>query len=71
MCDHWNVPAYHYDPTGEYRHRIPVGKDPWTTKELIWLDADHIESGRHSSELLCDAAVHFLDQYTQDAPFFL
>ena len=71
MCDHWNVPAYHYDPTGEYRHRIPVCKDPWTTKELIWLDADHIESGRHSSELLCDAAVQFLDQYAEEAPFFL
>jgi arylsulfatase A-like enzyme len=71
MCDHWNVPAYRYDPTGAYSSRIPVCKDPWTTNELEWRQADHIEPGKHSSELLCDAAVQFLGQYESDAPFFL
>jgi arylsulfatase A-like enzyme len=71
MCDHWNVPAYHYDPTGAYSNQIPVCKDPWTTNELEWREADHIEPGRHSSELLCDGAVRFLNQYQSDDPFFL
>jgi arylsulfatase A-like enzyme len=71
MCDHWNVPAYRYDPSGAYSSQIPVCKDPWTTNELEWREADHIEPGKHSSELLCDAAVRFIDLYKNDDPFFL
>jgi len=71
MCDHWNVPAYDYDPTGAYSNKIPVCKDPWTTNELVWREADHIAPGKHSSELLCDSAVQFLDQYQKEDPFFL
>jgi arylsulfatase A-like enzyme len=71
MCDHWNVPAYRYDPTGAYSSTIPVCKDPWTTNELVWREADHIAPGKHSSELLCDAAIRFLDHCKKEDPFFL
>lgn len=71
MCDHWNVPAHRYDPTGRYDGRIPMSKDPMTTNEVIWRSADHIQPGTHSSELLADGAVRFLQDYAKEDPFFL
>jgi len=70
MCDHWNVPAYHYDPAGEYASKLPMCVDPMRGKEVKWRRADHIASGKHSSELLADAAVRFIEAYDRDEPFF-
>lgn len=70
MCDHWNVPANHYDPTGEYATRIPICPDPLHSKKVQMRQADHIESGKHSSELLADATVKFIETYDRDQPFF-
>ncbi|NQU42814.1 sulfatase-like hydrolase/transferase [bacterium] len=71
MCDHWNVPAYHYDPSGAYEKQLPLCVDPFTTNKVRWRNADHVEAGKHSSELLCDGAVRFLEEYRDEAPFFL
>jgi len=71
MADHWNVPVYDFDPTGRYDARIPRCKDPGRSKELEILSADHIRAGKHSTELLADAAEAFLGGYEGDAPFFL
>lgn len=72
MCDHWNVPAYRYDPTGRYDSRIPYCVDPMAGKELGWREADHIHAGKHSSELLADAAVERLgDTDANDQPWFM
>lgn len=70
MCDHWNVPAFRYDPTGRYADRLPICVDPMRGKQVTWRRADHIVSGKHSSELLADAAARFLETYDGDAPFF-
>lgn len=64
MADHWNVPAYHYDPSGRYDTRLPESVDAFSTNELKYRSADHIHAGVHSSEMLADAAVRFL----KDAP---
>jgi len=72
MADHWNVPAYHYDPTGRYDSRLPEIKvpDAFGNNKINWREADHIHSGIHSSEILCDTGADFIRQQTADQPFF-
>lgn len=71
MCDHWNVPAYHYDPTGRYAQTLPICVDPMTTNQVRWRPCDHVEAGKHSSELFGDAAVRFLQTYDGKRPFYV
>ena len=71
MNDHWNVPVHHYDPTGKYNSRLPYIKD-WDLKnEVNHLNADHIQNGKHSSELFADASIDFIENYDADNPFFM
>ena len=72
MADHWNVPAYHYDPSGSYDTRLPYIADPpsFGNNEVAWRECDHIHAGRHSSEVICDAAVDFIRRQDGSAPFF-
>lgn len=72
MADHWNVPAYHYDPTGKYDTRLAYIPKPteFGNNDIAWRDCDHIHAGVHSSEFLCDAAIRFLTQERDDRPFF-
>ena len=69
-ADHWNVPVYHYDPTGKYDSRLAYIADPpaFGNNEISWREADHINSGVHSSEMLCDAAIRFLENHDQSKP---
>jgi arylsulfatase A-like enzyme len=71
MTDHWNVPAYDYDPTGAYENRLPACNDAFRSNELSWRGCDHIAAGVHSTDLLADAAVEFLEGYEDEKPFFL
>lgn len=70
MTDHWNVPAYHYDPAGKYDTVCPRCVDPYTSKETVDIHCDHINTGTHSSEMVCDAAVNFINNYNESGPFF-
>ena len=71
MCDHWNVPAYHFDPSGKYDQTIPRCRDPFLSKEVVELPCDHIQAGVHSSDLLADCSVDFINNYDREQPFFL
>ncbi len=71
MDDHWNVPAFDYDPTGRYDGRLPICKNPGTSKVVNQRRGDHVTAGKHSSELFCDAAIDFLDRRDSDKPFFM
>lgn len=70
MADHWNVPAFHYDPQGEYADRIPCCADALKSNTLIWQNADHISAGLHSSDMVCGAVCDFLSGREKTAPFF-
>ena len=72
MADHWNVPAYNYDPSGRYDARLPFIADPpaFGNNDISWRDCDHIHAGQHSSEILCGAAADFVRRQNSDAPFF-
>jgi len=71
MADHWNVPAYRYDPTGRYDSVLYQVKDPERSNEVTELPRDHIHVSRHSSEVLADTAVKYLREYDGKDPFFM
>jgi arylsulfatase A-like enzyme len=71
MGDHWNVPAYHFDPSGRYEQQLPRVRDPFTSNQVDWSEGDHIEAGVHSTDLFVDAALDFLDQRDPERPFLL
>lgn len=71
MSDHWNVPAYNFDPTGAYAARTPVIEQPSSSNEITYKGYDHIREGKHSSELFADAACHFLEKQDSAEPFLL
>jgi len=70
MADHWNVPVYHYDPSGKYDTTLPCCKEPMRSKEIVRRPADHINSGVHSSEMVCSAGVDFIQRQDDSEPFF-
>ncbi len=71
MGDHWNVPVYRFDSSGEYAARTPVIEKPASSNEIIYKNYDHIVEGKHSSELFSDAAISFLETYRARAPFLM
>jgi len=70
MADHWNAPMYRYDPTGAYDAVCPIVKEPFSSNEVTLRQCDHVTAGKHSSELVCEAAIDFLDRQDGAAPFF-
>jgi len=71
MWDHWNVPACHFDPSGRYDQIKNWIRDPFHTRNVTKVNADHLTPGKHSSELFGDASVKFIEEYADDDPFFM
>lgn len=71
MGDHWNVPAYRFDPTGEYGARCPWVADPFYSNTVTHRECDHIEAGKHSTDLFVDASIRFLEERDAPEPFFM
>lgn len=71
MSDHWNVPAYAFDPAGKYQARTPVIQNPASSNTITYKGYEHISDGLHSSELFSREAGSFLENYSGTAPFFL
>jgi arylsulfatase A-like enzyme len=71
MGDHWNVPAYHFDPTGQYESKCPYIADPFYSNTTEYRDCDHIEAGKHSTTLFVEAAMRFTKEHKSGDPFFM
>ncbi len=72
MGDHWNVPAYHFDPTGKYDTPRRIIERPFTSNEVKYDNTcDHIYSGKHSSELFCECSTKWIEKYKSNDPFFM
>jgi arylsulfatase A-like enzyme len=71
MGDHWNVPAYRFDPTGKYDRKCPYVADPFLSNTTKFRDCDHIETGKHSTDLFVDAAIQFIEGHGASQPFFM
>jgi arylsulfatase A-like enzyme len=69
MSDHWNVPVYHFDPSGKYAVQTPVIEKPQSSNAITFKNYDHIAEGKNSSELFSEAVISFLDSYRGRAPF--
>jgi len=70
MGDHWNVKACDYDPGGEYEPNKYI-EDPFYDNTVEKRLCDHINCGKHSSELFCEASSEWLENYNADDPFFM
>ena len=70
MSDHWNVPAYDFDPSGRYDATCPVVRAPRENNEVEYRRYDHIHAGVHSTDLFVDAATDFLEARSAERPFF-
>ncbi len=71
MMDHWNVPAFDFDPAGRYDAALPYCVNPSLSNEVKYRRCDHVLAGKHSTDLFCDASAEFLRSYKDDAPFFM
>ncbi len=71
MADHWNVPAFEFDPSGRYDRRCLVIEDPFRSNALSERFCDHIHAGRHSTDLLAAAAADFLGGVSSEKPWLL
>lgn len=71
MGDHWNVPAYRFDPTGAYDDTCPFVADPLHSNTLALRNCDHIETGKHSTDLFVDSSIRFVQERNSPEPFFM
>ncbi|NQT58983.1 MAG: sulfatase-like hydrolase/transferase [Bacteroidetes bacterium] len=72
MDDHWNVPVCTFQKNGNY----PEPKNhPWDGGTGVVVETpkvyDHINKGKHSTDLFCDKAVDFLLSEKEEKPFFM
>ncbi len=72
MWDHWNVPTCRFDPYGKYDNVINFVVDFYNKNEIQKQNCDEFTPGKHSSELLTDAAIDLLQKNAgKDKPFFM
>ena len=70
MTDHWNVPCFHYDPSGKYDSSFTRSVDAWKTNATVQVPGDHLPAGEHSSDLLSAAAAEWIQGRKGDSPWF-
>ena len=71
MWDHWNVPTCRYDPSGAYDNVVNFVVDFYHNNQPMKQHCDEFNPGKHSSEMLTDAAIDMLRKNAGgDKPFF-
>lgn len=70
MWDHWNVPVCDYDPLGNYDNVINFVTSFTNNKKIRKVHCDKFNPGVHSSSLVADTTVEFLQNYDKEEPFF-
>lgn len=71
MWDHWSVPLCHYDKTGRYDNKVPYTPDFQHSNHPMQVHCDYYSTGKHSSEIISDAAVDFVNGYDGQQPFLM
>lgn len=72
MWDHWNVPTCKLDPTGAYDNIINFTANFSYENDVVKVHCDKFHPGKHSTELLTDTALAFLERREQAVdPFYL
>lgn len=70
MADHWNVPMCHFDQSGKYKTKAPMIHTPYLNNEVTIHTMDHIHPGCHSTDIICNSTLSFLESSKKDKPFF-
>lgn len=70
MWDHWNVPVCRHDPTGKYDNVINFVTDFYSSKEVAKINCDKFNPGVHSSTLLTDTTIDFIEKHQKEEPFY-
>lgn len=75
MHDHWNVPACDFHPDGNYPENKPahvMAKMHLGVPRIQTHNSyDHIEKGKHSTEMFSSGAIDFINKYDADNPFYM
>jgi len=71
MWDHWNVPAYRYQPNGDYHTKVPYVTNAFNSNQVTFQLSDHVSPGCHSTDLFTDAAINWLDTKSSANPYFM
>ncbi|MBQ7320512.1 MAG: sulfatase-like hydrolase/transferase [Clostridia bacterium] len=71
MWDHWNVPVCNFRPDGCYDCEIPFVPNFSANQTPVYVLADQIHAGVHSTDLFTGDAVRFIENYEGEEPFFL
>ena len=71
MWDHWNVPVCRYRPDGNYDHEIPFVPNFSANGTPVYVLADEIHAGVHSTDLFTGDAVRFIENYEGEEPFMI
>lgn len=71
MADHWNVPMYDYDPSGQYSGTGPYIRNPFKTNQCKTYPFDYRCQGQHSTELIARAGIDYLREKEDSKPFFM
>lgn len=70
MYDHWTVPVHKFDTSGKYEGRISRTAAYLPSNKIENKVADHVHSGKHSTELFGQQLIDFLSNYDKEDPFF-
>lgn len=71
MSDHWNVPVYNFDPSGEYSSCLKIVKNPDFSNKVFERHCDHVHSGQHSSKIFVDCAIDCIKTREKEKPFYV
>ena len=71
MWDHWNVPVCRYREDGIYDHEIPFVPNFSANGTPVYVLADEIHAGVHSTDLFTGDAVRFIESYEDEEPFMI
>lgn len=71
MWDHWNVPVCDYHADGVYDKMINYVPNFFYDNKTTKWHCDRINAGVHSSELMSDAAIDYINSYDSENPFYM
>lgn len=71
MYDHWKVPVYDYDDTGDYVKVVNDVMNPGYTNAMTPVRMDHVTWGKHSTDLFADIACDYIKNYDDEKPFYM
>lgn len=72
MWDHWNVPVNNFDPSKKYDQWKNFTYDPFSTNIKIKMPADHLDLGKHSTDLFSDEIIKKIHEVSgSEQPFFI